>query len=128
MTTTRVDYDKPDQRPEAIALEAMVRLGLDAAGADCESMAGGLMNHTVRIRSAAGDHCVRLRPDSLGPSSQLFAAERWALPLAEQAGLNCARLLGTIRIETGPGWSVAVFETVEGTQLDRFASVAADTN
>ena len=79
------------------------------------------MNHTVRVRSAAGDHCVRLRPDSLGPSSQLFAAERWALPLASRAGLNCARLLGTTRVEAGKGWSAAVFETVEGTRFDHFA-------
>lgn len=76
------------------------------------------MNHTLRVRSAAGDHCVRLRPDSLGQSSQMFAAERFAAPLAIRAGLACARLLGTVRLETEPGWSAAIFETVDGTRLD----------
>ncbi len=76
------------------------------------------MNHTVRVRSRAGDHCVRLRPDRFGESSQLFAAERWALPLAARAGLGHATLLGTLYIEDDGGWSAAVFETVDAPRLD----------
>lgn len=109
-----------------IALEAMVQVGLDAREAHGQVLAGGLMNQTVRIQSTAGDHCVRLRSDTQGPSSQLFAAERLAAPLAHKAKIAMARLLGVARIASGPGWSAAVFETVTGERLDSLLSTAPD--
>jgi len=106
------------ERLEKIALLAFASFDIDTRDAKCTLLSGGLMNCTLRVQSSAGDYCVRLRPDELGPTSQLFAAERLALPHILRAGLACARLLGTISMEMEQCWLAAIFETVDGTRLD----------
>lgn len=121
MTQALATADTPNLPVEDAARMALSSIGVPVCGAVCDAMAGGLMNHTIRVRTASGDYCVRLRPDSLGASSQLFAAERWALPLAVQAGLDHARLLGRLRLKDG--WSAAIFETVDAPRLDHVLAV-----
>lgn len=122
MTTASARPEQPGRAVEDAARRALSAVGIEAGDAVCDLLAGGLMNHTVRVRARAGDFCVRLRPDSLGASSQLFAAERWALPLAARAGLGHARLLGRLRV--AGGWSAAVFETVDAPRLDHVLAAA----
>lgn len=100
----------------ARATKAVRQVGCMQPVETVDVLKGGLMNVTVRLRGDGLDVCVRLRGQSMGPSSQVFAAERFICGFTHVANLNCAPLMGYI--DFGDGWRAAVFQTVAGHRFD----------
>ncbi|MGC5165459.1 phosphotransferase [Luteimicrobium sp. DT211] len=99
----------PEQDVEDFALRVARTLGLGDGTAG--ELAGGNMNHAVRVRTDRADVVVRFTRDAARRGDDPFDVEAWCAGAAARAGIRTAPVVARTHVE---GESVLVVEHVAG--------------